>query len=131
MSRVFYFGRRQSLDVVYLALSDTPVQVGADDVEEASRPLSEMEDRVVEKKERMMVQAEEAERAALKAAELKRSGVVSPPSRRDKLGIRNGELEIEDEEQSKPSRLWLYVALSLCVLFPILYFLRRKLKTGN
>jgi hypothetical protein len=32
---------------------------------------------------------------------------------------------------SLPSHLWLYAALSLCVLSAILYFLRRKQKTGN
>jgi hypothetical protein len=35
----------------------------------------------------------------------------------------------QDEEQSKPNNPWLYVGIVLCVLFPLLYFLRKKLKT--
>jgi hypothetical protein len=32
---------------------------------------------------------------------------------------------------SPPGRLWLYAVIALCVLPPVLYLLRRKLKTGK
>ena len=57
--------------------------------------------------------------------------IVSPPICTDELIIRNKRLEAEDEGQVKPNNFWLYVGISLCVLIPILYFLWRKLKTGN
>jgi len=52
---------------------------------------------------------------------------VSPTSRKNKSGIRNENVESENN----PNHLWLYAGIlfgSLCVAF---YFLRRKLKTGN
>ena len=65
---------RKTYNVAYLALSDTPVQVGADDVEEASRPLSNMEFYIVDW-ERWLKQGTEARIAATREEEKR-----SPPN---------------------------------------------------
>jgi len=63
-------------------------------------------------------------------------GAASPSLQKRWFGKKDGAVPLssreggQDNEQSKTS-LWLYAGISLCVLLPILYFLRRKLKTGN
>jgi len=103
------FVRTAHTNTMYLALSDTPVEVGEEDVE-------------------MIMEAGEwvkygkpqpgTEKGAT-ASPVKKGVTVSSPSSDDGQG----------NAQSKPNNLWLYVAISLCFICAILYFLRRKLKT--
>jgi len=45
--------------------------------------------------------------------------------------VKEHKLLLAGGKQNKTSSLWLYAVLSLCTLAPILYFLRRKLKTRH
>ena len=97
--------------IAYLALSDTPVEVGEEDVEMI------MEAGEWVKYGKPQPETEKGETTS----PVKKGGAATlPPSRDDGQG----------NAQSKPN-LWLYVGVSLCALCAILYFLRRKLKTGN
>ena len=101
--------------IAYLALSDIPIEVGEDDVE------------------MIMVNGEwvkyENKQPVITPGAEKGSAMVSPSSRKGKLGKGKEESGLEEEGQSKSNTLWLYVGVSLCALCAILYFMRRKLKT--
>jgi hypothetical protein len=57
----------------------------------------------------------------------KEGGTTSTSQEKRWFGKQDGVVpEEERATASPPSRLWLYVGISLCVLVPILYFLRRK-----
>jgi hypothetical protein len=56
---------------------------------------------------------------------------TSPPSHEKPTSTAKTETHDNvEEEQVKPNNLWLYVGISLCILLPILYFMRRKLKNN-
>jgi len=101
--------------IAYLALSDTPIEVGEDDVEMI---MEDGEWVKYENKQPVITSGAEKGRA-----------MVSPPSRKGKLGKGKEESGLEEEGQSKSNTLWLYVGVSLCALCAILYFIRRKQKT--
>jgi len=70
-------------------------------------------------------QDEAAAPSHAKEAHAGQGGAVLPPSRKDNATPAT----VVEVEQSKRNNLWLYGGILLCILFPILYFLRRKLKT--
>jgi len=87
----------------YVALSDPPIEVHEDDVE-----------MILENGEWIKFGKEgEAQ--------------VSPPSREDKKTSANIAEDEPSEEKSKASHFWLYVILFHLILFPCLYFIRKKL----
>ena len=111
----------ETTNIAYVALSDTPVQVSEDDVEgEIPRPpppppepdpaILDLIARHGEKKAMEIVAFAEA------FARTNQQGRATSPPVEEEGGA----------AASPPSRLWLYVGIALC-LFPILYFLRRKL----
>jgi hypothetical protein len=83
----------------YFVLSDTPVQVDENDVE-----------MIMENRKWITYVKKQPEGSKAKQASPNREG-----NEKERLG-----------ETPSPLRLWLYIGISLCVLVPILYFLRRK-----
>jgi len=162
-----------TFNTAYLALSDTPMEVGEDDVEMVMdkgkwvtardwRKNMELDEKygwpashLVQYAEKIMREAKEGELLVheptisniwnklvedgiIKTNTVEKEGKAVSPSQKKKGRIAASlpSREGNDEEQrrgetSSPYRLWLYVGVSLCALCAILYFLRRKLKTGN
>jgi len=96
--------------IAYLALSDTPVEVGEDDVE-------------------MIMEKGEWVKYGKPQPETEKSKTTSPVKRGEATAFLSSHDREQGNAPSKPNSLWLYVAISLCLLSATLYFLRRKLKT--
>jgi len=112
ITNTFFFpGRGTTTNIAYVALSTTLTRMREEDVEMI------MEAGEWVKYGKPQPETEKGETTS----PVKKGGAATlPPSRDDGQG----------NAQSKPN-LWLYVGVSLCALCAILYFLRRKLKTGN
>jgi len=102
--------------ISYIALSDTPIQVGEDDVKMI---MENGEWKKYEKPQPVILPREDA--ATSPPAKKEGPAAVSPPSRKEN----ETPATVVEVEQSKHNNLWLYVGIVFCLL-PILYFLLRK-----
>jgi len=107
--------------VVYVALGDTLTEMKAEDVDMIMAKGKWVKD---ENPQPVILPREDEETSPPSKKE--GPAAVSPPSRKEN----ETPATVVEVEQSKHNNLWLYVGIVFC-LFPILYLLRRKLKTGN
>ena len=115
---VFRWNEPKTNSITYIALSDTPVQVGEDDVEMI---LENWEWKPYKKPQSTPKEKNEVQKP--------------PPSPEEPVTVTQDEPPAniaEDgqpsEEPSKASNRWLYALIPLCALVAILCFLRRKRK---
>jgi len=99
-------------NVLYVALNDSPIEVGEDDVE--------------------MVK----DKGEWKKFEREGGALVSSPSRENPITVTQDETPVnvtedgQDEEKSKASNLWLYAIIPLCLL-AVLWVVKRKRKRDS
>ena len=93
---------------------------------------------VLEKEEWLKVLREEDEKILANVTAIvqqnENMGTVSSPNREEAeppTNVVEVVVDTQNKVQSKPNNSWRHVGISLGVLLAILYFLRRKLKTGN
>jgi len=123
--------------VAYVALSDKPTEASEDDVEMIMEggewktakeyyAIVERENRLHELRFEYIYKRREAEKL-LQGEELtNRLAVIEHEARLEKERIESGEQDEPSEEKSKASHFWLYVILFHLILFPCLYFMRKK-----
>ena len=141
--RIYGHSDGKSIHTAYIALSDTPVEMGEDDVEMV------MDDGkwVTAEEARKRLEVEELGPRALRlfqmVNEIKRDSKLMAEVLENPFLLADWNMLIENgyiktnavdtassaSERSNPNSLWLYAGILLCILCPILYFLRRKLKT--
>ena len=123
---------------MHLVLSDTPMKVGEDDVEmvmekgewktvKEYHAIVERENRLQEFWSNYRDKRREAENLFQGEELTNRLGVIEHEARLEKERIESGEQGEPSEEKSKASHFWLYVILFHLILFPTLYFMRKKL----
>ena len=125
------------INVAYIALSDTPIEVGEDDVEMIMKDgelktvkeyhaIVEREDRLQELRVKYRDRRREAE-ALFQGEELtNRLAVIEHETQLERKRIESGE---QAETVSPPNRcLWLYALIPPCLL-AILWLIRKKRKT--
>jgi hypothetical protein len=103
----------------YIVLSDVPVEAGEEDVEGEIPPPSWPDPAIQALIER------HGEKKAMEIIAFAKENYEKS------LAENKAQEEVGDGGASPPRRLWLYAVIALCVLPPVLYLLRRKLKTGN
>jgi len=131
--------------VVYVALSDTPMIIGENDVKmimDNGKWVNAKDSKslIVEKlgwhAEWLVQDAEKDMQDAERMASILQDPYLANIWH---TLVENGLIKTNSEPQleggrattSPPNTLWLYVIIPLCLLCTFLYFLRRKLKTGN
>jgi len=131
------FGGDLKSNTGYVALSNTPIDVGEDNVEMIMKDgewktakeyyaIIEREDRLQELRLEYAHQRREAEKL-LQGEELtNRLAVMEHEARLEMKRIESGEPSEGRATASPPSRLWIYAVIALCTLSAVLWLARKK-----